>query len=55
MKKILAISLFVIGTTGILSAAEPLHPVPEIDASSAASATALISSALLMLRRKKAN
>jgi hypothetical protein len=56
MKKILAISLFVIGTTGILSAADRvLHPVPEIDAGSAASATALVSSALLMLRRKKAN
>jgi hypothetical protein len=56
MKKILAISLFVIGTTGILSAAEPaLHPVPEIDGGSAASAIALVSSAVLMLRRKKAN
>ena len=55
MKKILAMSLFVIGTTGILSAAETFHPVPEIDAGSAASATALIGSALIMLRRKKAN
>lgn len=54
MKKILAISLFVIGTTGVLCAAEPYH-VPEIDASSAASATALVGSALLMIRRKKAN
>lgn len=52
MKKILAITLFVIGTTGILSAAEA---VPEIDAGSAGSAIALIGSALLMLRRKKAN
>jgi len=52
MRKILAIALLVIGTTGILSAA---HEVPEIDSSSAASATALIGSALLMLRRKKAN
>jgi hypothetical protein len=54
LKKVLAISLFVIGTTGILSAAEQYH-VPEIDAGSAASAVALVSSALLMIRRKKAN
>lgn len=54
MKKILAIALFVIGTTGVLSAADVYH-VPEIDAGSAASATALVGSALLMLRRKKAN
>ena len=53
MKKVLAIALFVIGTTGIVCAAEPYH-VPEIDAGSAGTAVALISSALLMVRRKKA-
>ncbi len=55
MKKILAISLFVIGTTSVVSAAARVDPVPEIDAGSAASAVALAGSALLMLRRKKAN
>jgi len=52
MKKILAISLLVIGTTSILPAAAS---VPEIDAGSAGSAIALVGSALLMLRRKKSN
>jgi len=52
MKTILAISLLVIGTTSILSAAVS---VPEIDAGSAGSAIALVGSALLMLRRKKSN
>jgi hypothetical protein len=55
MKKILAISLFVIATTGVLSAADVAYHVPEIDAGSAASAITLIGSALFMLRRKKAN
>lgn len=55
MKKILAIALFVIGTTSVLSAVDRADSVPEIDGGSAASATALIGSALLMLRRKKAN
>ncbi len=51
MKKVLAIGLFVMTTTGIVSAA---YHVPEIDAGSAGTAIALISSALLMVRRKKA-
>ena len=57
MKKILAISLLVIGTTGVVSAVSRVDPdpVPEIDAGSAASAVALVGGALLMLRRKKGN
>jgi hypothetical protein len=52
LKKILAFALLVFGTAGI-SAAAP-RAVPEIDGGSAASAAALVGSALLMLRRKNA-
>jgi hypothetical protein len=52
LKKIMAFALLVVGTAGIISAAP--RAVPEIDAGSAASASALIGSALLMLRRRKA-
>ena len=52
MKKILAIALLVVGTTGMVAASDRV--VPEIDGGSAASAAALVGSALLMLRRKKA-
>jgi beta-lactam-binding protein with PASTA domain len=51
LKKILAIALLVVGTTGMVAAA--VRDVPEIDGGSAASAAALMGSAVLMLRRKK--
>jgi hypothetical protein len=53
LKKILALALLAVGTTGMMAAAEPVG-VPEIDGGSAASAAALIGSALLMIRGKKA-
>ena len=49
MLKVIGMMLLLIGVSGAAMASTA--PVPEIDASSAASALALISGALLMVRR----
>jgi hypothetical protein len=48
--KILGVMLLVLGTVSMASAAVP---VPEIDASSAVSALALLSGSLLMLKSRR--